>query len=291
MPSADPYLVLTIHADLEAHESLPSPVDDDARIRYAYRRALLKTHPDRGGDREAFETVQKAYEKIRAERSGETVTVALRESPESRLRGWIVRRASDASVRMFLAARRKLPDACVPDWVRDEDEMGSLCDNECTLSLKIVSHDPLAIACEVRQRRLSLSMASYRRVRSGYAPARECWRARSGRAPACASSKRVLVAYQRASSKRVLVAHRHAQVQTAFWSRTGMRKFKPRSGRAPARASSNRVPARASERDSDAQVLTRTGARIAGAQTTARVRGRGLQHALTTLPDATDDFE
>ena len=278
MPSADPYLVLTIHADLEAHESLPSPVDDDARIRYAYRRALLKTHPDRGGDREAFETVQKAYEKIRAERSGETVTVALRESPESRLRGWIVRRASDASVRMFLAARRKLPDACVPDWVRDEDEMGSLCDNECTLSLKIVSHDPLAIACEVRQRRLSLSMASYRRVRSGYAPARECWRARSGRAPACASSKRVLVAYQRASSKRVLVAHRHTQVQTAFWSRTGARKFK-------------RVLVAYRRASSDAQVLTRTGARIAGAQTTARVRGRGLQHALTTLPDATDDFE
>lgn len=37
-------------------------------LKKAYRRAVLRTHPDRGGTEEAFHAVQQAYELLRASR-------------------------------------------------------------------------------------------------------------------------------------------------------------------------------------------------------------------------------
>ena len=39
---------------------------DDAEIKKAYRKLALKLHPDKGGDREMFEEIQKAFETLKA---------------------------------------------------------------------------------------------------------------------------------------------------------------------------------------------------------------------------------
>lgn len=53
------------------HEVLGVAVDaSEAEIRRAYREALLRTHPDKGGDAEQFRRVQEAYEALGAGAEG-----------------------------------------------------------------------------------------------------------------------------------------------------------------------------------------------------------------------------
>jgi DnaJ homolog subfamily A member 2 len=53
---------------------LEADVTDEERIRTAYRKRALATHPDKGGDAEKFKEVGAAYAKLQKVARGEPVS-------------------------------------------------------------------------------------------------------------------------------------------------------------------------------------------------------------------------
>ena len=77
--------------DSEAHEVLGVPVGAGAlEVRIAWRRIASETHPDRGGDAEAFRRAKVAFEQLGTKCRGPTLVARL--GPSGVARRWWRRR-------------------------------------------------------------------------------------------------------------------------------------------------------------------------------------------------------
>ena len=77
------------------------PEASQEEVRAAWRRIALTTHPDHGGDRQAFELARDAYRRLRCREADNTVVLVHRLDTRRLVQRWLRRRLRRSPARVI----------------------------------------------------------------------------------------------------------------------------------------------------------------------------------------------